>query len=75
MKKYFSGGRAEFFRSMGYELPKTMKEGKVPFGLIDGIRDWLYSSRVINRRVLRPLGSKRRMKRAAAKRGYHVVYR
>jgi hypothetical protein len=75
VKKYFTGERAEFFRSMGYDLPKNMKEGKVPFGLIDGIKDWLYSSRVINRRVLRPLGSKRRMKRAAAKRGYFVVYR
>lgn len=75
VKKYFTGERADFFRSMGYDLPKSMKEGNVPFGLIDGIKDWLYSSRVINRRVLRPLGSKRRMNRSAAKRGYHVVYR
>ena len=75
VKKYFTGKRAEFFQSMGYDLPKNMKEGKVPFGLIDGIKDWLYSSRVINRRVLRPLGSKRRMKKAAEKRGYFVVYR
>jgi hypothetical protein len=75
VKKYFSGERAEFFRSMGYELPQRMKDGKVPLGLIDGIRDWLYSSRIINRRLLRPLGAKRRLRRQAKKRGYMVAYR
>lgn len=75
VKKYFSGERAEFFRSLGYDLPRSMKEGKVPLGLLDGVRDWLYSSRIINRRILRPLGSKRRMRRQARKRGFFVAYR
>jgi hypothetical protein len=75
VKKYFTGERAEFFRSMGYDLPQSMKGGKVPLGLVDGIRDWLYSRRIIQRRILRPLGSKRRIRRAAEKRGYHVTFR
>ena len=75
VRKYFSGARGEFFRSLGYELPQRMKEGKVPLGLIDGVKDWLYSARIINRRVLRPLGSKRRIRKAARKRGYFVAYR
>ena len=75
VKKYFSGERAEFFRSLGYDLPRAMKDGKVPLGLIDGVRDWLYSRRIIQRRILRPLGSKRRIRRAAEKRGYYVTFR
>jgi hypothetical protein len=75
VKKYFTGERAEFFRSMGYDIPQRMKEGKVPLGLIDGIRDWLYASRIMNRRLLRPLGSKRRIRRQAKKRGYFVAFR
>ena len=39
------------------------------------VKDWLYSARIINRRVLRPLGSKRRIRKAARKRGYFVAYR
>lgn len=75
VKKYFSGERAEFFRSLGYDLPQRMKDDKVPLGLIDGVRDWLYSRRIIQRRLLRPLGAKRRLKRQAKKRGYFVAYR
>jgi hypothetical protein len=75
VKKYFTGERAEFFRSMGYELPQRMKDGKVPLGLLDGLRDWLYASRVMNRRILRPLGAKRRIRKQAKKRGYHVIFR
>lgn len=75
VKKYFTGERAEFFRSLGYDIPQRMKEGKVPLGLIDGIRDWLYASRIMNRRLLRPLGSKRRIRRQAKKRGYFVAFR
>jgi len=75
VKKYFSGERAEFFRSLGYELPQRMKDGTVPLGLFDGIRDWLYCSKIMNRRLLRPLGSKRRIRRQAKKRGYFVAFR
>ncbi|WP_035616195.1 sulfotransferase [Haloferula sp. BvORR071] len=75
VKKYFRGERAEFFRSMGYDLPQSMKEGKVPLGLLDGIRDWLYANRVLNRRILRPLGAKRRINKQAKRRGYHVTFR
>lgn len=75
VKKYFSGERAEFFRTLGYELPQRMKDGKVPLGLIDGVRDWLYTRRIVNRRLLRPLGSKRRLRKQGKKRGYLVAYR
>ncbi len=75
VKKYFTGERAGFFRSMGYDIPQRMKDGKVPLGLVDGIRDFLYASRIMNRRILRPLGSKRRIRKQARKRGYHVIFR
>ncbi|WP_193211830.1 sulfotransferase [Luteolibacter marinus] len=75
VKEYFSGERAEFFRSLGYDLPQRMKDGTVPLGLVEGLRDWLYGQRIIHRRLLRPLGGKRRLRRDAEKRGYHVAYR
>lgn len=75
VRRYFTGARAEFFKSLGYELPKRMIDGTVPLGLIDGLRDWKYSRRIINRRLLRPLGSKRKLARQAKQRGYFVAYR
>jgi len=75
VRRYFDGERAEWLRSLGYEPPRAMSEGRVPLGLIDGVRDWLYARRVVRRRILRPLGSRGKLRREARRRGFWVTFR